>query len=170
MSNSSPSATASDIFFAAGLLIVFGFLVVILANFAEKESLEERAYRGDFDAETIATRWTNLEEVTAAQTQSLDEVKLAKAMDVVAETKAAPAASDIVVPGSPTFMKQMEKAAEKTEAAEPEKSAPAGETGSAPAKKEAPEGKPEATPAKPSVPESGGPEAKTSDKAPTPGQ
>ncbi len=127
MSDSSPSSKSSNVFFTAGLFLVFGFLVVILSNFAEQDSLEERAYKGDFDQATIDSRWENLKAIEEVQSTKFSGEKVSKAMAVIASAEAAPAATDVVVPGSPTFMKQMEAAAaesgkpvEKAEAAKPD--------------------------------------------------
>jgi hypothetical protein len=123
MSNSNQSSKASNVFFGAGLLVVFGFLVLILSNYATRESLEERAYRGDFDAATIEARWENLKAVQAEQAGLYDAVKVEKAMAAVVASQAQAAPSDVVVPGSPTFMKQMEQASQ--EAAPQEEESPA---------------------------------------------
>ena len=112
--SSSNQSKASNVFFAAGLLVVFGFLVLILSNFATQESLEERAYRGDFDAETVQVRWDNLGAIEAEQAKVYDADKVKKAMASVVTAKTSSAPSDVVVPGSPTFMKQMEAASQET--------------------------------------------------------
>lgn len=137
MSDSTPSSKASNVFFAAGLFLVFGFLVLILSNFAEQNSLEERAYMGDFDQATIDTRWENLKAVKEAQSGLFSEEKVAKAMAAVASAEAKPAPTDIVVPGSPTFLKQMEAPAEEAKPAGDSKPAEAPES-SEPAKVPAP--------------------------------
>lgn len=175
MSNSNQSSNASNVFFGAGLLVVFGFLVLILSNFATRESLEERAYKGDFDAATIESRWENLKSVTAEQAEKFDAEKVEKAMAAVSASKTKPAASGVVVPGSPTFMKQMEQASQEAAAEEsasteseespsPEKVAPeAGET--APAAEEKPKSKKEKV--KP-APEKKEGESKSAKKKPEP--
>ena len=117
MSDSSQSSKASNVFFAAGILLSFGFLGLILTSNAKKGSLEENAYRGEFDEATTEMRWKNLEEIESAQADIVDEAKLSQAMASVSGTAVAPAASGVVVPGSPTFMKQMEEAAKKEEEA-----------------------------------------------------
>lgn len=147
MSNSNQSSKASNIFFAAGLLVVFGFLGLIFSNFATKESLEERAYRGDFDAATIETRWENLKTVNTEQAEKFDAEKVQQAMAAVVAEKAAPSPSEVVVPGSPTFMKQMEEASQESAAPEeaaPEKPAAETEDSPAPSEEKKPEGEKEA--------------------------
>ena len=90
------------------ILVSFGFVVLILTSNFGRESIEDRAYMGDFSEETIQTRWANLEEVTAAQQSLVDPSKVDTAMKSLAEKVPRAAKSDIVVPGSPTFMKQNE--------------------------------------------------------------
>jgi len=115
MNESSKQSNASNVLFAAGLFVVFGFLVLILSGFAGHDTLEERAYMGDFDRETIETRWANLEEVRQAQSEAFSEEKIDTAMKTVAESSAPSRASTIVVPGSPTFMQQMTTQAQPSE-------------------------------------------------------
>ncbi|MEC5126993.1 hypothetical protein VSU19_09545, partial [Verrucomicrobiales bacterium BCK34] len=89
-----------------GIFVFFGFLALILFQNAGSESLEDRAARGDFDEATTQARWENLKTVTEAQ--KVDAKKIEAAMAAVAKTPVAPAKTDLVVPGSPTFLKQME--------------------------------------------------------------
>ena len=121
MSNQETSATSPlKVFLGAmGVFVFFGFLALILSGYAGHDSIEDRAYMGEFDAETLQQRWDNLDEIEAAQAELLDEEKVSAAM--VALTKKAPKAakSSVVVPGSPTFMKQMEAASAPAPAAEP---------------------------------------------------
>ncbi|MDA7921194.1 hypothetical protein N9Z18_01845 [Verrucomicrobiales bacterium] len=127
MSDSSPisESKVKRFFGTLGIFVFFGFLALILFQYAGSDSLEDRAARGDFDEATTQARWDNLKSVTEAQ--AVDQDKIAAAMKTVAKVAAKPAKTDIVVPGSPTFLKQMEAAA-KPEAK------PAAEAKSAPAK------------------------------------
>lgn len=147
MSDSSPSSGAANILFAVGLFVVFGFLVVIFSGSAGNESIEEKAYMGDFDQATIDARWENLEVIEKEQAEAYSSEKVAEAMVAVAGAKSEPAKSGIVVPGSPTFMKQMEAQSQPAPEPEPAPQDPAG--AEAPkAKEDAPPApKPEAKPA-----------------------
>lgn len=100
-----------------GVFAFFGFLTLILSGFVGHESLEDRAYKGEFDQETIDTRWANLKEVSEAQSGAIDEEKLSKAMVELVKAPAAPKKSEIVIPGSPTFLKQSQQPAPEAEAA-----------------------------------------------------
>jgi hypothetical protein len=138
MSNSTPSSATSFKYIVGtlGLFAVFGFLALVLSGFAGRESIEERAYMGSFSPDIIEARWANREEVDASQAALVDESKMDKALVAVAKSPVASAATDIVVPGSPTFLKQMEEQA-ATDAKK--------EAAAADAKKEAaPEPKPDA--------------------------
>ena len=97
------------------ILVSFGFVVLILTSNFGHESIEDRAYMGDFSEETIETRWANLEEVTSAQEALVDMSKVDAAMRELAGNVLDAAKSDIVVPGSPTFMKQAEAASAPAE-------------------------------------------------------
>lgn len=99
------------------ILVSFGFVVLILTSNFGRESIEDRAYMGDFSEETIETRWANLEEVTSAQEALVDMSKVDAAMRELAGNVPDAAKSDIVVPGSPTFMKQAEAASAPAETA-----------------------------------------------------
>ncbi len=66
---------------------------------------------GEFTAEATQLRWTNLKEVNEAQTGLVNPDKVNAALEALAKSPPKPAATDIVVPGSPTFLKQMEQAA-----------------------------------------------------------
>lgn len=119
----SQSSTASGIPFkyflgSIGLFAVFGFLALILSGFAGHETLEERSYKGEFSAEVKEARWANLEEVSAAQEALVDSKKVDAALAAIAKSPAKAAKTAAVVPGSPTFMKQMEAEAAKAAAAE----------------------------------------------------
>lgn len=108
-----------------GILLVFGFLALIFVQGVQTESLEEEAYKGEFDEATIAQRWANFEENAKAQSELVDEAKLADAMKTVAKSTAAEAKTDVVVPGSPTFLKQMEAASAPASAEKAEEEQPA---------------------------------------------
>ena len=97
------------------IFVSFGFVVLILTSNFGRESIEDRAYMGDFSEETIETRWANLEEVTSAQEALVDMSKVDAAMRELAGNVLDAAKSDIVVPGSSTFMKQAEAAAAPAE-------------------------------------------------------
>jgi ferredoxin-NADP reductase len=101
-----------------GLFAVFGFLALILSGFAGHETLEERSYQGEFSTEVKEARWANLEEVSAAQAALVDSKKIDSALASIAKSPAKAAKTATVVPGSPTFMKQMEAEAAKAAAAE----------------------------------------------------
>ncbi|MDF1656442.1 MAG: hypothetical protein P1U58_02450, partial [Verrucomicrobiales bacterium] len=146
MSNQASSASSPlKVFLGAmGVFVFFGFLALILSGYAGHESIEDRAYMGEFDAETIQQRWANLEEIEAAQGDLLDEKKVASEMAAIVSSAPKASKSSIVVPGSPTFMKQMEEASapkkeEEVKAATPKKK-------EAP-KEPSPKVKPEAKPA-----------------------
>jgi hypothetical protein len=93
------------------LFVGFGFLALILFGFVGNESVEDRAYKGEFTPEVTNQRWANLEEVKASQSELVDEAKLTAALASLAKAPAKPEPSGIVVPGSPTFLKQAEQAA-----------------------------------------------------------
>ncbi len=142
MSNqaSSTSSPLKVFLGAMGVFVFFGFLALILSGYAGHESIEDRAYMGEFDPETIQQRWANLEEIETAQGGLLDEEKVAIEMAALVKRAPKAVASTIVVPGSPTFMKQMEEASapkeeEKPKPAEPKKEEAPKET---PAPKPAP--------------------------------
>lgn len=171
MSDQAPSTSSPlKVFLGAmGVFVFFGFLVLILSGYAGHESIEDRAYMGVFDTETIEQRWANLEEIETTQSGLLDEEKVAKAMASLSKKAPKATKSSVVVPGSPTFMKQMEEAsspapedAPKSDEVEakPKKAAPqpAKEAPKAP-KADRKEAKPKAAPkgeatpkAKPSTP------------------
>ena len=151
MSESSTSSNSPLKIFlsAAGVFVIFGFLALILSGYGGNESLEDRAYEGDFDKATIETRWANLEEISSAQAALVSAEKIDAALAEIAKAPAKPSKTDIVVPGSPTFLKQMEaSAAADAEKAEekPEGEAKPEESKEAPAEA-APEKKEETKPA-----------------------
>jgi hypothetical protein len=102
------------------IFALFGFLALILSGRLGAKSPENRAYMGEFTEETTKLRWDNLKEVKEAQTTLVDPAKVKSALEALAKSAPKPAATDIVVPGSPTFLKQMEQqAAPATPAAAP---------------------------------------------------
>lgn len=108
------------------IFALFGFLALILSGRLGSKSPENRAFEGEFSAETTKQRWANLAEVSEAQTALVDEAKVDAALAALVQSPGKPAATEIVVPGSPTFLKQMEQqAAPATEAPKPEAPAPA---------------------------------------------
>ena len=107
-STSSSSIPLKYIVGTLGLFAVFGFLALVLSGFAGRESIEEREYKGAFSSEVTEARWANREEVDAAQAKLVDADKVSKALAAIAKSPNATSESGIVVPGSPTFLKQME--------------------------------------------------------------
>ena len=93
------------------LLAGFGFLALILFGFVGNKSVEDRAFEGEFSPEVTEQRWANLKEVSTSQAKLVDETKVAAALSALAKAPAKPSASTVVVPGSPTFLKQAEQAA-----------------------------------------------------------
>ncbi|MBL9157881.1 MAG: hypothetical protein JNJ70_10435 [Verrucomicrobiales bacterium] len=91
------------------LFALFGFLALIVSGRLGAKSPENRSYMGEFSEETTQTRWDNLKEVKEAQTALVDEAKVKAALEALSKSAPKPAATDVVVPGSPTFMKQMEQ-------------------------------------------------------------
>ncbi len=124
-SNSSSLIPFKQIVGTLGLFAVFGFLASVLSGFAGRESIEEREYKGAFSPEVTEARWANREEIDAAQAKLFDADKVSKALAAIAKSPAAPSESAIVVPGSPTFLKQMKEQSatdtEKEAAPEPAK-------------------------------------------------
>jgi len=113
----SNSSSAKTLFIGIAILVSFGFIALILTSNSGRESIEDVAYKGEFTAEVTEARWGNLEEVSTAQAALVDSDKVDAALKELAENPPAPAKSDIIVPGSPTFMKQAEEAAAATEPA-----------------------------------------------------
>lgn len=136
--NSSP---VKAFFVAAAIFLSFGFVILILSGAAGHDSVEEKAYEGEFDSATVEARWKNLEDVTAAQQGMVDAKKVDAALASLSKSAPKAAKSGVVVPGSPTFLKQMEEEAAKAAAAEEAKKKP-----EAPAKKEEGAAKPAPAP------------------------
>ncbi|MDP4938041.1 MAG: hypothetical protein NWR21_01890, partial [Verrucomicrobiales bacterium] len=108
-----------------GIFVIFGFLALILSGYAGNESLEDRAYMGDFTPEVTAQRWANLEEIEKAQGALVDQAKVDAALAALVSAAPKAEATAIVVPGSPTFLKQMEQPAAPAAAAAPAPATPA---------------------------------------------
>lgn len=135
-----------------GLFALFGFLALILTGQLGSKSPENRAYQGVFPPERTAERWANLEEVKSAQSALLDEAKVSAALQALAKSPAKPETTDLVVPGSPTFLKQMEQAAAAEAKPAEAKPAPAAEVKPAEAKPAEAKPESEAKPAAPAAP------------------
>jgi len=157
----------------AGILVFFGFLVLILSGYVGRESSQERAYQGDFDEETIETRWNNLEEVKTAQEELVDPANVDSALDELAKAPPEPAKTEVVVPGSPTFMKQSQEKPSGKEASGKEPSggksssgdaSPTGKSGEGAQKGGSPEGDEKAAEGSDEKPESGSGESQDSKK------
>ncbi len=99
------------------IFALFGFLSLILSGQLGTKSPANRAFEGEFSDETTKQRWANLAEVSEAQGALVDEAKVDAALKALAQSPEKPTATDIVVPGSPTFLKQMEQPAAPAEQA-----------------------------------------------------
>lgn len=134
------------------IFALFGFLALIISGRLGAKSPENRAYMGEFSEEVTQTRWDNLKEVKEAQTALVDQAKVTAALEALSKSAPKPAATDVVVPGSPTFMEQMEQqAAPAAPAAAPAAPAPGQPAAPAPAPAQpaAPAPAPAAAPATP---------------------
>jgi len=147
----SPAKSAKMILGTLGIFVLFGFLALILSGFAGHESVEDKVYQGEFSKETTEARWKNLEEVQKVQNEAFDQTKVDAAFSKVVSSASKPAKTELVIPGSPTFLKQAE--APSAPAAEAITPAPAAATApktEAPAKPAPVEAAPvKAAPAKP---------------------
>lgn len=114
------------------IFLLFGFLALILAGRLSSKNPENRAYLGEFAEETTQQRWDNLNEVSEAQSALVDQARVAAALTALANSTPRAEKTDLVVPGSPTFLKQMEQQAAPAEAAG-QPTAPAPSTPSEPA-------------------------------------
>ncbi len=128
--------------FWAGLLalVSFGFVLWIALNVADPGDAVEPGW-----AERGEARRANLAEITEAQAAVVSSEAVSKAMgETLAALKTKKAGkSEVVVPGSPTFLEQAQQAAEPAE--------PAAE-GDAPAVEKPAEAKPAEEAAKPETP------------------
>ena len=93
------------------IFALFGFLALILSGQLGAKNPENRAYMGEFTEEATKLRWDNFKEVKEAQNALVDPAKVKSALEAIAKSAPKPAPTDLVVPGSPTFLKQMEKQA-----------------------------------------------------------
>jgi hypothetical protein len=109
------------------IFALFGFLALILSGQLGAKNPENRAYMGEFTEEATKLRWDNFKEVKEAQDSLVDPAKVKSALEAIAKSAPKPAPTDLVVPGSPTFLKQMEQQAA------PAAPAPAATTTPAPA-------------------------------------
>jgi len=109
------------------IFALFGFLALILSGQLGAKNPENRAYMGEFTEEATKLRWENFKEVKEAQNALVDPAKVKSALEAIAKSAPKPAPTDLVVPGSPTFLKQMEQQAA------PAAPAPAATTTPAPA-------------------------------------
>jgi hypothetical protein len=120
------------------IFALFGFLALILSGQLGAKNPENRAYMGEFTEEATKLRWDNFKEVKEAQNALVDPAKVKSALEAIAKSAPKPAPTDLVVPGSPTFLKQMEQQAAPAPAAPgaapaPAAPAPAATTTPAPA-------------------------------------
>jgi hypothetical protein len=93
------------------IFALFGFLALILSGQLGAKNPENRAYMGEFTEEATKLRWDNFKEVKEAQDALVDPAKVKSALEAIAKSAPKPAPTDLVVPGSPTFLKQMEQQA-----------------------------------------------------------
>ncbi len=93
------------------IFALFGFLALILSGQLGAKNPENRAYMGEFTEEATKLRWDNFKEVKEAQNALVDPAKVKSALEAIAKSAPKPAPTDLVVPGSPTFLKQMEQQA-----------------------------------------------------------
>ncbi len=117
--------TALVVFLGVGIIAA-----IVFCSASGHESVQDKAARGVFNQKTIDSRNQNLAEVTAAQSALVnsEDIVAAEKQLIASAASMKPAKSDLVVPGSPTFLKQMEAAsaasAEAKKKAEAPKKAP----------------------------------------------
>jgi len=160
MSSDNNSSSFRVVLSALVVFLGFGFVTnAILCRSIGHETVQDRAAAGVFDEATISLRQQNLDEVSTAQNALVNRKGITAAEKQIAANAASMKASktEMVVPGSPTFLKQMKAASAAAEAKKkaeaPKKAVPV------PAPKPA-EKKPAATPKKAAP--------KKVEKAPTP--
>lgn len=141
-SGSSCCPNPKAVLWTLAIFAAFGFLVLILTGRLGPASPENKAFAGEFTAETTALRLANRKEVDEAQAGLVDAAKVDAAFAALAKAPAKPAATQVLVPGSPTFLKQAEQSAAPATPTDA-KAAPA-----APDAKAAPEAKAPDAPAK----------------------
>lgn len=105
-SNKPCCGNLKQVLWAILLFSLFGFLAFILTGNLHSRKPEDRAYQGMFSDETTQARWANLKEIEEAQSGLVDQAKLDAALKALAANVPAPASTELVVPGSPTFLKQ----------------------------------------------------------------
>ena len=121
------------------IFALFGFLALVLSGQLGAKNPENRAYMGEFTEEATKLRWDNFKEVKEAQNALVDPAKVKSALEAIAKSAPKPAPTDLVVPGSPTFLKQMEQqAAPAAPGAAPAPAAPAPAATTTPAPAPAP--------------------------------
>lgn len=122
MSDSTTTKRAPGFVWILGAFACFAVLSVVLQGIFTRERVDPR----------IAERLANLDEITKAQQASLQKMGLEKGKSSAALAKGvtlvsgmAPTKSTMVVPGSPTQLKQAAAAAPATPAPAPAPAAPA---------------------------------------------
>ena len=147
MSERKETSISGSRVFLGSLIALFGFglLVAFVIAAGPGESSIDRTKAGDFDEATTEARWNNLKEVSAAQETAVDSAALKKAVaDVIKKSASSKAAkTELVVPGSPTFLKQAPAPAAPADA---KTDAPADAETDAPAADAAPEAKAQPAP------------------------
>lgn len=121
-----------QVLWTLAIFALFGFLALIVTGRLDSKSPANRAFEGEFTDATTRQRWANFKEVGEAQRALVDPAKVAAALEVIAKAPAKPEPSTVVMPGSPTFLKQMEQQAAPAPAA-PGAAAPAKPAAPAPA-------------------------------------
>lgn len=137
-----------QVLWTLAIFALFGFLALLVTGRLDSKSPANRAFEGEFTDATTRQRWANFKEVEEAQRALFDPAKVAAALEAIAKAPGKPEPSTIVVPGSPTFLKQMEQQAAPAPAA-PGAAAPGA---AAPAKPAAPAPAPAQTAPAPQAP------------------
>ncbi len=132
MSSDNKSSSFRVVLTALAVFLGFGFVTnAILCRSIGHETVQDKAAAGVFDEATISLRQQNLDEVTTAQNALVNRKGITAAEKHIAANAASMKASktEMVVPGSPTFLKQMEAASAAAEAKKkaeaPKKAVPA---------------------------------------------
>lgn len=100
-----------QVLWTLAIFALFGFLALLVTGRLDSKSPANRAFEGEFTDATTRQRWANFKEVEEAQRALFDPAKVAAALEAIAKAPGKPEPSTIVVPGSPTFLKQMEQQA-----------------------------------------------------------
>lgn len=145
---------------------LFGFLALIVSGRLDSRNPVNRAYEGEFTDMRTKERWVNLDEVKGAQSALVDPAKVAAALEALAKAPATPAPTDVVVPGSPTFLKQSQQPA--APAAQPAPATAGGAPAPAPAASPAPATPPAPKPVPAPAPSTPAPVPAPSKPAPVP--